>query len=349
MYGGTLDVEDLAALGYTTVGVLGFFSAPNDANHVVIEPPLGGAADNLTVSYNNGTSIDDQATLTQYTIVSLVTRDDVRIKLNGGGSETVDDLGSLGPYNLIFDGSNRSAGANTLKVSLVTPGFLARMSTDADGDPQLKVIGGLLSFHGSGLADRINVDDDVPANAPIGLTNTFDIDDSALQGTLDLVGIAFATAHEGDAFDVTNTPMATLTTELTGGAGANVFEITHGGVNENISIVGGTGNNTLVLDRPLSSATDPDSVKLTPFVGRGSSKQVEITGSATSITMSGVYDINVNMYGGTLDAGDLSQIGAFAIGVTGQLSPLNDPNHVIIEPPLAVPPTTSRSRPTRVF
>ena len=39
------------------------------------------------------------------------------------------------------------------------------------------------------------------------------------------------------------------------------------------------------------------------------------------------------MYGGTLDASDLSQIGTFAFDVTGEESLLDDPNHVIIEPP----------------
>ncbi len=268
-----------------------------------------------------------------YTIKGLTAQDDIRLKLNGGGSETVADTGYLGPAGLIFDGSNRAGGGNTLYVGINTPGFVASMTTDAAGDPQLQVNEGRASFHGSTTADLIEVDDDDLDAPPAGQSNTFDIDDSALEGTLDLVGNPFSPAPANDTFEITNTPSTGLTTDLTGGTGANVFDIVHGGVNQNITVAGGTGTNTLVLDRPQSSAAAPDSVTLAPLLGRVFSRRVAITGSATSITMSGVYIINVNMYGGTLDAGDLVQDGNFTIDVTGKLSPLDDPNHVIIEPP----------------
>ena len=303
----------------------------------MIEPPLGDAADNLTVSYDNESMIDDMATHTQYALAGLVTRDDVRIKLNGGGSETVDDLDSLGPYNLIFDGSNRSGGANTLNVPLARPGFFASMSTDANDDPALKVIGGLVSFHGSTTTDRMNVSDDVPADATGDLTDTFDIDDGALQGTILLTGNVSATAPGGDTFEVTDTPVANLTTVLVGGTGANVFDIAHTfGLNENIVIGGGSGSNTLVLDRIFSSPIAPDSISM--GVGYTDTDQLlirylAVTGTGTSIQVTGVNAIDVKMYGGTLDAEDLSQLGTFAVDVTGEESRSSDPNEVIIEPP----------------
>ena len=338
MYGGTLDAGDLAAIAYMYITVTGEASIPGDRNHVVIEPPLGNAADNATVSFDNGLAIDDQATYTQYSITGFVAQDDVRIKLNGGGSETVDDLDALGPYGLIFDGSNRSGGGNALKVPLVSPAFGATMTTDTAGDPQLQVGWGLLSFHGSTSTDRINVDDDVPASVTGVTTDTFDIDDSTLQGTLDLVGDQSAAGRVADTFEVTNTPTIGLSTDLTGGTGPNTFEIVHGGVNQDIVVSGGSGSNSLVLDRPLTSAADPDSVTPSRHGDQEReqswSRPVDITGSDTFVQMSNVYNITVNMYGGTLDAEDLSLSGSFTIAVTGNASPAGDPNHIIIEPPL---------------
>ena len=336
MYGGTLDVDDLATIAYMYITVTGEASIPGDRNHVVIEPPSGHAADNATVSYDNGLSIDDQATFAQYSITGFVAQDDVRIKLNGGGSETVNDLDALGPYGLIFDGSNRSGGGNTLKVPLVSPAFGATMTTDTAGDPQLQVGWGLLSFHGSTSTDRINVDDDVPASVTGVTTDTFDIDDSALQGTLDLVGDQSAAGRVADTFEVTNTPTIGLSTDLTGGTGPNTFEIVHGGVNRDIVVSGGSESNSLVLDRPQTSAADPDSMTLATAIRSAGSlvRPVNITGSDTFVQMSNVYNITVNMYGGTLDAEDLSLSGSFTIAVTGNASPAGDPNHIIIEPPL---------------
>ncbi len=89
MYGGTLDVNDLSPLGETFITVTGVRSPSKNANHVVIEPASGGAFDDIGVSYVNGTAINDFGTFTQYSITGLVSQDDVRIKLNGGGGETV--------------------------------------------------------------------------------------------------------------------------------------------------------------------------------------------------------------------------------------------------------------------
>ncbi len=173
----------------------------------------------------------------------------MQIKLNGGGSETVDNLETLGPYNLIFDGSRRSGGMNTLDVPLTLPNFLVTMATDAAGDPQLQLVGGLIAIRGSRLEDQLNLTD----NASSGSEDTFKIlDDSALQGTLNLVG-----GREHDEFDVFNTPYANLETNLVGGSGQSSFYVSHGGVNENISITGGTGS-----QRP-----DPGSFRV---VGHGS-------------------------------------------------------------------------------
>ena len=69
-------------------------------------------------------------------------------------------------------------------------------------------------------------------------------------------------AREHDEFDVFNTPSANLITNLVGGSGQNSFYVAHGGVNENIAITGGTGVNTLTLDRSQSSAAAPDSLAL---------------------------------------------------------------------------------------
>ena len=147
MYGGTLDAGDLGPVGAFTVNVTGKASPAGDPNHVIIEPPLEDAPDNLT--FDTGLSVQDTATNTNYLVTGLVAQDDVRIKLNGGGSETVNDLQTLGPYTLIFDGSNRSGAGNTLNVPLVVPSFVATMNTDAVGDPELQVGSGLVSFHGS--------------------------------------------------------------------------------------------------------------------------------------------------------------------------------------------------------
>ena len=117
------------------------------------------------------------------------------------------------------------------------------MTTDAAGDPQLQVGWGLLSFHGSTSTDRINVDDDVPASVTGVTTDTFDIDDSALQGTLNLVGDQSAAGRVADTFEVTNTPAIGLSTDLTGGTGPNTFDIVHGGVNRDIVVSGGSGSN----------------------------------------------------------------------------------------------------------
>ena len=156
---------------------------------------------------------------------------------------------------------------------------------------------------------------------------------------MDLVGDSIH-SEIGDSFNVTNTPASGLLTELSGGVGYNVFDIIHGGVNQNIAIIGGSGNNQLELDRSQSSAAAPDSVVLASgSKGPGSLlNAVSITGSATSITMTGVYTINVSMYGGTLDAGDLRPDGEFNIDVTGKASPAGDANHVVIEPPSAGTP-----------
>ncbi len=332
MYGGTLDAGDLGPVGAFTVKVTGEASPASDPNHVIIEPPLKDAPDNLTV--DTGLSVQDTATETNYLVTGLVAQDDVRIKLNGGGSETVNDIQTLGPYTLIFDGSDRSAGGNTLNVPLVVPSFVATVNTDAMGDPEVQLGGGLVSFHGSASADLISITDQIPLSAASRTTSTFDVvDDSALLGTLSLVGNPTPHAEIGDTFNVSNTAITGLLTKLTGGVGLNFFDIDHGGVNQNIVITGGPGGNTLTLDRPQSSASAPDSVALAAVTTQ-SGPAVSVTGSATSIIMSGVYLIDVNMYGGTLDAGDLGPVGAFTVNVTGKASPAGDPSHVIIEPPL---------------
>ena len=342
MYGGTLDVGDLAAVGATNIVVTGKSHIPNDPNEVVVEPPAMGAPDNLDVVWAGGLDIGDTATDTTYLVTGFGAQDDVQIKLNGGGSETVDDLDMLG-YGLIFDGSDRSGGGNTLNVQLETPGFVATMATDAAGDPQLQDANALLSFHGSISTDHMNLEDEVPLGTPGKPTDTFKIDDSALQGTLNLVGSKWTPVQVADTFEVTNTPITGLTTELTGGTGPNVFDIVHGGlnildggINRGIVVSGGSGSNELVLDRSQSSAGAPDSVTLaTPDNNMSSpTGQVQVTGTATSFMASNVYNIQVNMYGGTLNAGDLGPAGKFTVDVTGEASPDRDANHVVIEPPL---------------
>ena len=195
--------------------------------------------------------------------------------------------------------------------------------------------------------DKITLDDDVPSGTTGDPTDTFKIDDSALQGTLEVFGNTRTPSVVADTFEVTDTPTSGLITSLTGGTGANLFDIVHdgvyqdgvyqGGVNLGMLIAGGSGSNSLVLERPQSSAAVPDSLTLAvPTFGLfAGAKQVQITGSETQITVSGVLDITVDMYGGTLDAGDLSRLGAVSFVVVGKLSPMGDPNHVVIEPPLA--------------
>ena len=199
MYGGTLDAGDLSPVGVFDINVTGEASPADDPNHVIIEPPLQGAPDNLSV--NTGLSVQDTATDTDYLITGLVAQDDVRIELNGDGSATVNDLQTLGPYTLIFDGSNRSGG-NTLNVPLVTPGFVATVVTDAAGDPEVQVGGGLVAFHGSTGDDWLSVTDQVPKNAAGRSTDTFDVvDDSALLGLLELEGNQLG-APVDDTFEV---------------------------------------------------------------------------------------------------------------------------------------------------
>ena len=328
MYGGTLDAGDLGPVGAFTVNVTGKASPAGDPNHVIIEPPLGDAPDNLTV--DTGLSVDDLATDTGYSITGLVAQDDVRIKLNGGGSETVNDIQTLGPYTLIFDGSVRANDAgNTLNVRLTAAGFNATVVPDAAGDPEVQSGGGLVSFHGSTTHDQINLADDVAPG--FSGNDSFTINDTNLAGTLAAVGNASPIA---DFFTVTSTPALNLATELYGGAGSNHFDIVHnnGDANTGITVTGGTGQNLLILDRIASSAAAPDALNLA-VISTDQGPAVGVTGTTTEVDVDNVYLIDVNMYGGTLDAGDLGSLGAFDINVASAASPPNDPNHVIIEPP----------------
>ncbi len=216
MYGGTLDAGDLGPVGAFGVKVTGEASPAGDPNHIIIEPPLDNAPDDMTVLYNDALLVWDPATNTDYSILSLTAQDDVRIKLNGGGYETVNDLQELGPNALIFDGSNRTGAGNTLNVPLADPGFVATVTTDAVGDPEIQAGGGLVSFHGSTPADQINVSDQVSVSGSTP-SDTFDVvDDSALEGVLDLIGNDFAETPANDRFNITNTAASGLLTEAHG-------------------------------------------------------------------------------------------------------------------------------------
>ena len=155
------------------------------------------------MTVNSGPIVEDSATDADYFIEDLLTQDDVRIKLNGGGSETVNDIQTLSPYNLIFDGSNRSGAGNTLNVPVVVPAFTVNMTTDAAGDFQVQVGSGKVSVHGSTPADRMTVSDEVPAAGNAGDMDGFGIDDSALEGTLDVVANASTSGVIGDFLTVT--------------------------------------------------------------------------------------------------------------------------------------------------
>ena len=60
-----------------------------------------------------------------------------------------------------------------------------------------------------------------------------------------------------DTFEVDNTADGGLVTDLEGGTGTNVFDIVHGGLNQDIDVTGGLGSNVLVLDRTQTSASVP--------------------------------------------------------------------------------------------
>ena len=84
-------------------------------------------------------------------------QDDVRIKLKGGGSETVIDTGDFGPAALIFDGSASSRAGNTLNIPVFSPNFNATVFTDPAGDPEFLIAGAIVVFHDPIPADRIVV------------------------------------------------------------------------------------------------------------------------------------------------------------------------------------------------
>ena len=332
MYGGTFDAGDLGPLGSQAAYLVHAFASPaGDPNHVIIEPPLDNAPDNITVL--SGPIVADTATNTDYFFEDLAAQDDIRIKLNGGGSETVDDLPTVGPENLIFDGSNRSGGSNTLNVPVVVPAFTVNMTTDAAGDFQVQVGSGKVSVHGSTPADRMTVSDEVPAAGNAGDMDGFGIDDSALEGTLDVVANTSTSGVIGDFLTVTSTPGANLATDLIGGTGPNYFDIVHDALNLGINVTGGTGVNVLILDRVVSSASAPDSVAIAAIASEAG-PELRVTGTTTSVIASDVPFIDADLYGGTLDVGDLSLVGDESVNVQGKASPAGDPNHLVIEPPL---------------
>jgi hypothetical protein len=136
IYGGTFDFQDLSSLGAFTIAVTGMASPAGDPNHVIVEAPAGGRPDgNVIGGFLNklnqpvGMSLQDTPTDTNYSIFGLVAQDDVRIKLNGGGTTTLGSalfygftgasgniatsgtttaLGALGPYTIELDGRTRA-------------------------------------------------------------------------------------------------------------------------------------------------------------------------------------------------------------------------------------------------
>ena len=263
----------------------------------------------------------------------LTSADTVRFDMNGG-MVNLSDIQELGAQSVIIDGSSRATSENptgiTINVPVVAPGFVATVLTDPADDPELQVGGGQVSLHGSIPADLINVSDNVSSESD----DDFNVnDDSALEGTLVLAGNQSQSGLVNDNFTVINTATANLVTELMGGTGTNVFDIIHGGVNQNIAITGGAGGNTLILDRIASSAAEPDCVTMIA-VSTPSGPGVSVTGIMTSVVATGVTNITVNINGTTLDMGDLAAVGATSITVNAYNSPASDFNHMIIEPPL---------------
>ena len=310
MNGGTFDSGSLDLFGANTIDVNAVTSPTGDPNHVIIEPD---AVNKDHILVDTGLSINDVGTDTQYTITGLAAQDDVRIKLNGGGSETVFDAQTLGPYALIFDGSAAARAGNTLEIPITAPNFDASVTTDTAGDAEFQIGGGIVAFHDPIPTDRIIVDD----YAETGTSDFFDVSDAtALVGTLQLWGNQAAGKPVNDTFEVDSTPAANLTIEIIGGDGVNNYDFYNLGYNVGIAIVGGYGDNLLTLYRTQTSPASPDSVTL-GTVSAILGPELSVTGTTTSIVATGVTDITDNMYGGTLDVDDLAAIGYTNISVVG--------------------------------
>ena len=127
--------------------------------------------------------------------------------------ETVNNIQTLGPYTIIFDGLVRAnaqdPAGNTLKViapylskggvSALSPalGLTVNMVTDASDDPELQCGGGLVAVHGSIPADVVNLPvafqlgtDGGGFAQPLTATNQLAIDASQLEGTLNVTVVS---------------------------------------------------------------------------------------------------------------------------------------------------------------
>jgi uncharacterized repeat protein (TIGR03803 family) len=356
--GGTLDLGDLSSLPAIT----SIFITENQgsaANAITLEAADSGKPGTVTVGteqiqQNSGEAATKQAlppvtaltesnpaTNANVVFQGLTASDLLDIKLNGG-SANIADLDDLGPETIDLDGASRGTinpPANTITIDTGL-GDALTMTNDGSGGAALEdgSTGMIVDILGSlpGDSTTVEVEGARSSSQPV-VSDTFAIDASALAGTLAIDGDLGL-----DQPNVVPVPESYIVTAvgpklsllINAGAGTNSFDIIHGGSNNNITLESVGGTNSLTLERKVSSSEIPDSLTLAPTANPGSSgSSLNVTGTGTSLTAYNIPNIQVDMYGGTLDVYDLSSLGASVITVAGVVSPKDDPNHVIIEAP----------------